>query len=333
MIGGMADAMGEAVFEGVIRDVMMPMMPTMPTVSITMFLVAVFLWWNVRLVVPPGERAVYWTRWGAGAPVFYFEQGTYYINLFKMSPWTPNPFQSLLGDNAFPVPGTRVLVDPPRIEIRTKDGVPGTVDVALEATVCDWSAVDMRGQLVGYRETACTRVNQWISRELAELDANQVSSYATVVATLNATSALERLNVELKSSKMQATRISVDPSGIKLDATYAATVTKQIEIQRGKELEALEADAATQREKNRAAIETMRTEHECQQSNARSGAAGARIGALLARGLSPQHVANILCAEIGAQTVAKAERVFVGLPSGCVGLRGSDGVAFAQEGA
>ncbi len=243
------------------------------------------------VVVPPGHRAVYWSRFGdrsafsdgTRSGVFILERGTHFVNAMRYSSLSVNPFRTLMGWWTYPIFGTKILVDPPNIEVRTRDGVPGMVNIAFEAVVQDWMVDDVVSQAVPFRNVAFTCANQWVSDEIGKLD----------------------------------------------------TIAKQIEIERGRDLESFAALAKEQRVKNECAtrlveetnllqIAKIKAEAVAVTKRSEADAVGARVAALIASGLDQANVARVVCAEIASTSVAKATKVFVGVSPSLIGLNLED---------
>jgi len=299
--------------------------------------VALFIAYNSLIVVPPGQTMVVWRRFGTVAgTVRALESGTHLVNFVTWAPFGQGPFRALSPDIpplACPVPGSSVFVDPDRIEVMSSDGVPGTANVALELRVTEWTAKDLIGHTVSFRYKTCVAVNQWVSRHLGKLSAKMLCWYAEVISLLNNKDLIDELNAELKPCYLEAKRISLDPSGIIMHPQFAETVGKEINQRRALELQSLEFEAAERAIK----LEMLQAQAKCEQARlqaeterviekAKVESLANRASSLIAAGISPSNVANILVAEIAAAGISRADKVIVGVPQGLVGLKGVENV-------
>jgi hypothetical protein len=213
--------------------------------------------------------------------------------------------------------------------------VAGFANVAVEAIVSEWNADHVVGQNVLFMDQAKTIINQWMGRELAEMDAVHLSNYSSVTTTLNDVERLKRLNLDLKRDAMlEARRIAIDPSGIQLVKTFEANLEKEISLRKQADLRKLEADAALEITKRKLELQRHEAENErdCAKIKAeaelalvraKAEATADQVKALIAAGLPPPLVGNILAIEVTNISVSKAHRVFVNMPPGLMGLRGA----------
>lgn len=270
------------------------------------------------------------------------DSGTHFMNPFAWASFGQGPFVRLgkVDVTDIPVQGTKIWVDPDKIEIMSKDAVTGHANIALEMRILPWDANDLSGFDVSFRQLACVIVNQWVSLKLASLEAARLTGYAAVVTCLNDKEALQQLNDELVLCKLQAVRVSVDPSGITLHPEYVRTIGTEIHQRRLFNLARLEADSAEEQSTRKIKLQIAQANGDCETNRVRAEAdalnqkvkaeaLALRVRALLDAGLSPQHVANLFVAEVSAEGLARAEHVVVGMNPGLIGLRGIDGVTAA----
>jgi hypothetical protein len=311
--------------------------------SATMFfviLVAVgILAWRSLINVKPGQRIVVWKRFGANAGrLLTLEPGSHMLNPLAWVVFGQGPFVGLVSGfppRACPAPLSTVSVDPDRVEIMSSDRVPGTADVAVELQVLEWSASEIVAVNIPFLTRASTIIKQWVSNVLCGMDANRLCSYAEVVSCLNATENLKILNENLRECFLEAKRISVDARGIQLHETYTETIGTVIQKNRLLTLQRLSAQAEMEHAEQRHKRELIETQAKCEREKyaaevqraiekSKADGLASRASALIAAGLNPAHVANILSAEVSVAALAKAEKVYVGMPSAVVGLRGAD---------
>jgi hypothetical protein len=149
-------------------------------------------------------------------------------------------------------------------------------------------------------------------------------NYASVVTQLNNAESLNRLNKDLMQYFMQAKRVAVDPSGIQLHPSYVSTIGKSIELSRAREMNLIEQRIFLEKAENQKKISQLEAEGKLAVETARSDAMTNQAKALIDAGLSPHDVGNLLVTFVGASGLAKADKVFVGVSPGLVGLRGLD---------
>jgi len=298
--------------------------------------VGLFIIFKSIIKVRPGQRIIVWKRFGANAGrVRVLDAGLHHVNLLSWARFGQGPFEGLIRDNACPMPLSTVFIDPDRVEIMSKDKVPGTANVSVELQVLDWDASDVIGVNVPFRTRASITVNQWVSRLLSDLEAANLCSYADVVTCLNDCANLKDLNLRLRECFLEAKRVSVDPSGIDLHKEYSMTVGKAIQNMRHITLQRQEAQASQEAMERKLQLQQMETQAQCDVmrmkslverdvEKAKANALADRVRALIAAGLSPHQVSNVLVAEVSVVGLTKAEKVFVGMPQGLLGLRGID---------
>jgi len=296
-----------------------------------MVIVAAFI-----VVVKPGERLVIWNRLGFGkCSVRELGPGIHFVNSISWKTLDHGPFVKLVKNapsHICPAPKSTVLLDPEKIEIMSSDAFSGTANVALDLQVLDWTASDIVGCNVPFYDQACVIVNQWVSRQLGSVTAAKLLNYSEVVSCLNSPENVKLLNEELKTCFLRANRISVDSGGIQLHHEYTSTVAREIQAKRQIGLQNLESEAAKQLTERQMQLKLLQTQADCENAKLRAEtdvfvekkkaeAMAARATALLSGGLTSHQVTNILISEISAAGVGKADKVFVGLPQGFLGLR------------
>ena len=295
-------------------------------------------------IVKPGYRKLVWKRFGRNAGVLrVLDAGTHFLNAFYWGSYGQGPFRSLIPkinkpwNHEVPIPGSRIFIDPDRTEIMSSDGVPGTANIALELRILDWDVTDVVGATTAFKDRACITANQWVANQLSKLDAAKLCSYASVTSTLNDPQNLSSLNESLRDCFLICIRISVDSCGIKLHDEYAKTIGREIQSRRGISLQRIDAEAAEESMTRRLKLQvlegqsllqttTLRSEAELVAEKVKADSLATKITSLIRAGLSANQAANIVCAEISAAGVAKAEKVYIGMPQGVIGMKGLEQV-------
>jgi hypothetical protein len=319
---------------------------TPPGLIVCAFLfILCWLFLTPYIFVRPGTRVLIWNRFGMGT-VKILKPGFNIVPPLIWGVLSNGPFRGLVSthyQSECPAPGSRVLVDPPKCEIRSRDGVAGFANIAAEATVTEWTAEHVVGQNILFMDQAKTIINQWMGRELSELDGISMSNYSIVTTTLNNPERLERLNVELKRDAMlEARRVSIDSSGIQLVKSFENNLEKEMSLRKQADLRRLEADAALEITKRKLELQRheaenerdcakIKAEAEVAMIKAKHDTAADQVRSLIAAGLPPPLVANILAIEIANVSVSKARNVIVNMPPGLMGLRGAATNIYNQE--
>eukprot|EP00937_MAST-01D_sp_MAST-1D-sp2_P007579 g7579.t1 len=255
-----------------------------------------------------------------------------------------------------PAPGSRVRFDPPAAEVHTSDEIRGVVDVAVDATVADWTGADtLAGVLRDHTDVqrrACEIVSRWLAEVFARVPAAQ-ATYGNIVRELNEGKTLAALNEALlRDCHLRARSVTLDADGVKLSPSYLRKLGEMIEqrqalqeresvLRREAELEQLA------REKERAArafeLDMERQRAEAKRDVAAADAAVARIRgdataaqvkALVAEGVPPADAAAMQLAVTNAALLAEASRhgASVSLTPAMVGLGLGLGVGTVQTG-
>ena len=287
--------------------------------------------------VSPGTRQILCHRFRNELVVL--DAGFHVYNPLLWSIWTTGPFTGMIGAWASqsPAPGSRVSIDPPKSEVRAKDGVFGTADISIVALVTPWSGEDVLGQNVPFVKTAHLAINQWMSKELSDVMSANLASYSHVTQTLNEPAALERLNQSLRGSMLQAVRVAVDSKGIQLQKTFLDSLDVELSLRRKIELQLLESETAVQQTKQKILVQEMEAQHKRTQTEimveidriteqAKVEVIAFKVTKLVAAGLSMDHIVNLLCMDNASTALRSAEHVVVGMSPGLLGFRGANHV-------
>ena len=240
---------------------------------------------------------------------------------------------------AMPLPGARLVLDPPQAEVHTLDKIGGKVDIAVETEVLDWlgDAPMLRKILMDHtsvRQRAFDRTQRWLAALFATLDAAD-ATYGHVSTLLNDPAHLAALNTELSVCHLRALSISLDANGVVLDAKWArqlsdiqakrqAQAARETELVREAALAALDREAQhaahefeLQRERDtaeaRASVRLLEArkhleiaEAEAEVCRVRDAAQAHAIGALVTAGVSAADAANMAVAASNVKMVAAA---------------------------
>jgi len=299
-------------------------------------------------VVPPGSVAVVIDVRSGSARVL--REGVSVLGAFEYDAG----YRIWRAFGRVPSPGARVRFDPPAAEVHTSDEVCGTVDIAVDAAVAEWTDPDTLAAVLrdhtDVQRRACERTQRWLAEVFARVPAAE-ATFGNVVRELNEPKTLEALNDALRECHLRALGVSLDADGVKLSPGYLHSLADRVHkrqalqerestLKREAELEqlarakeraarAFELDMERQRAEAKQEVATA----EAAVARTRGEATAAQVQALIAQGVPPKDAAAVQLAATNAALLAEAARrgASVALTPAMVGLAGLGGLRTASE--
>lgn len=196
------------------------------------------------VTVPPGEVHVYWSS--LLKRFCTLNAGWHLLPPLLWERFFPRALEALKPGVACPAAGTVVLIDPPRTEMRSRDGIPGFIDVMVTCRLYAWDpATIVAWQPI--KVTAERLVMRWCAAVMADLPAEDMSNYSAVTVALN--DAIEELATLLDPLPLVPLTVMIDANGIKLHAEYekrqAAAIAMMIREEEAEQLRHIETARIT----------------------------------------------------------------------------------------
>jgi len=254
-------------------------------------------------VIPRNERRVYVNKWTGN----YVLKRPYWTLVFPHLDPVPNTaFESF---REFPAPYSRPLViDPPKVELRTSDGVHATIDIKVEMVVLEYTAEDIakavgEGATGSFEKRAKERINAWLTLRVSKLNSSHLRDFAHVLRVLNEPDTVADLDRELKPFFFKTNRVFIDYGGIALSQEYLNTVGARIRLEGQAELQDMEAKTQLKQVQTAMEILKMRTEAENNAREARMEKMASLYSSLVSKGMTPDQAVKVIVTDRMAEAM------------------------------
>ena len=254
------------------------------------FFVVIFLLSPFIQLVPRHERRVFLNRWTGRLVI----KDSYWNFIPPYLVSVPNRLFPSYSN--FPTSDARPFtLDPPRVDLRSEDGVAGTADIQVELSVLPYTSTDLeRLGDENLERRAKQAINAWLTDKLSRMSSANLRDYAGVQRELNLPSNLESLDAELKPFLFKVKRIFLDYGGIQLSQDYLNTVAAKIKLEGQSALLQVEAANKVNAAKTEAEVMRIKSEADIASRDSRIKAAGDNFALLLGRGMSSSEAVRVL---------------------------------------
>jgi len=312
--------------------------------------------------VPPASARIIVNRFDGRIKVL--ATGMHFYVPFFWAAYGTGPFTGLSSNKVdSPAHGTKIQIDPPKACIHTADGISGTVDVTVYASILPWDkrVVSAKGH---FKVLATQVIHRWLSSIVGQLQADEVV-FHNLSTHLNTKKNIGELNADLSIFCLEVNAVYMDTSGIQLSSIYTqqrnninARMQLLAEEKRKVESEIKLQELRYNRDKRAAELKFLRGQEEVRRLNSlakqkaigdaeaaliavKSGLAQAQIkkemrvvedqamieqvAKLMEKGIDSHDIANLLVVRESAKALAlsKADKIVAVPPSMC-GLFGLD---------
>jgi hypothetical protein len=270
-------------------------------IYIVLFTVALLLLPFVVTRIPRHERRVYVNSFTGR---YVIKESYWNIVMPYLIPVENRSFTSF---KEFPAPSCRpFMLDPPRVDFCSSDGIPGYADVHLEMTVQDWTATDLdEAGGASFERRAIEVINSWLIQSISNIKAKDLMNYAWVQQQLNTKESLQKLDTELTPYKFKTLRIFIDSNGINLSSEFITTINSKIRLESEASLQSIEASTLLAKAKGAANVQEVQYTAENVERLSRADTFAIMYNKLHNTGMPAPEVVKLLIADRLAESLEK----------------------------